>query len=280
MAQSTRGLVYFDGTKWIDIPPHTLGGLTGVRFSTRVGPGRWFLGGDGGSVVEYSRGGVTRALRGIDPSLSLLDASGDLADLSAMLASRSGSPPLLCATAGGHWLKPLPVPGASSLLGITRLSEERWLVCGRSVEGKGFSAVYSPLMWEIQALAATESRAMTACAGRAERGIAIAVGAGGAVLRLENGQQSVEQLAGAPNLSAVCVDMLGRIGAGAAGELWFCEAGSKAFRRVWHDPSWQAPFVSIFADFGMIFAATADGAVLEGRTTVSQLVSFRPPASP
>jgi hypothetical protein len=30
---------------------------------------------------------------------------------------------------------------------------------------------------------------------------------------------------------------------------------------------WRAPFVSIFADAGFVFAATAEGAILEGRAT-------------
>jgi eukaryotic-like serine/threonine-protein kinase len=274
LAAATRGLVYFDGTKWVEIPSHTLGGLSGVRFSTRVGPGRWLLGGEGGSVVEYSRGGVTRVLRGIDSSLTLLDASGDLSDISAMIASRAGSPPLLCATVGGHWLKPLPLPQASALLGIAPLSEERFLICGRTAEGKGLTALYSPLFWEVSALAGTEARAMTACASRPERNLAVAVGAGGYVVRLEAGETHVEQLPGAPDFSAVCIDVLGRVWAGAAGELWFSDAGSRSLRRIWRDPSWHAPFVSIFADFGMTFAATADGAILEARTALSQLVAM------
>jgi eukaryotic-like serine/threonine-protein kinase len=274
LAASTRGLVYFDGTKWVDIPAHTLGALSGVRFSTRIGPGRWLLGGEGGSVVEYSRGGVTRVLRGIDPALSLLDASGDLADVSALVAARSGEPPLLCATAGGHWLKPLPVPQASALLGLAPLGDERFLVCGRSADGKGLTAVYSPLLWELSTLAVTEARAMTACSSRPERDLAVAVGASGCVVRVHAGQTQVEQIPSAPDFSAVCVDVLGRVWAGAAGELWFSDTGSRTLRRVWRDASWQAPFVSIFADFGMIFAATADGAILEARTALSQLVSM------
>lgn len=274
LAASTRGLVYFDGTKWVDIPPHTLGGLSGVRFSTRIGPGRWLLGGEGGSVVEYSRGGVTRVLRGIDPALSLLDASGDLSDISALVASRAGTPPLLCATAGGHWLKPMPVPQASALLGLAPLGGERFLVCGRSIDGKGLTAVYAPLLWELSTLAITETRAMTACSSRPERDLAVAVGAGGSVVRLHAGETQVEQIPGAPDFSAVCVDVLGRVWAGAAGELWFSDTGSRTLRRVWRDASWQAPFVSIFADFGMVFAATADGAILEARTALSQLVSM------
>jgi serine/threonine protein kinase len=274
LAASTRGLVYFDGTKWVDVPPQSLGGLDGLRFSVRIGPGHWLLGGDAGSVAEYSRGGVTRSVRGLNPNITLLDASGDLADLCAMIGVSPGAPPLLCATAGGHFLKPLPVPQASALLGITRLAEETWLVCGRSRDGKGLSAIYRPLNWELEPLPLTEARAMTACASRSERNLAVVVGAAGNVVRLEGAQQFRETLPNGPDFSAVCVDVLGRVWAGAAGELWFCEAGNRSMRRVFRDTNWQAPFVSIFADFGMIFAATADGAVLEGRTSVSQLVSL------
>ncbi len=273
LGASTRGLVFFDGTKWIDVPAQTLAGLSGVRFSTRIGAGRWLLGGEGGSVAEYSRSGVTRVLRGLDAGITLLDASGDLGDLSAMLALRVGSSPLLCATAGGHWLKPLPVDAASALLGIARVDEEHWLVCGRSVDGQGFSGLYRALFWELQTFPAVPSRALTACASRPERSLAVAVGASGYVLRLEHGRISVAQLPGGPDFSAVSLDMLGRAWAGAAGELWFSENGGKDLRRVWHDPSWKAPFVSIFADIGMVFAATADGAVLECRNTISQIMS-------
>ena len=59
-----------------------------------------------------------------------------------------------------------------------------------------------------------------------------------------------------------------------AGELWYSDAGSRSLRRIWRDQSWRAPFVSIFADFGMTFAATADGAILEARSALSQLVSM------
>ena len=166
-----------------------------------------------------SAGEAERALRGLDPSITLLDASGDLADVSAMLAARPGYSPLLCATAGGHWLKPLPASNASALLGVTELGEQRWLVCGRTVEGQGLTAIYRPLMWELEPLALLPTRAMTACASRPERSLAVAVGAGGHVLRLENGQRFVEQVPSGPDFSAVCVDVLGRIWAGAAGEL-------------------------------------------------------------
>lgn len=273
LGASTRGLVFFDGTKWSDVPAHTLPGIAGVRFSTRIGAGRWLIGGEHCSVAEYSRGGLTRVLSGLDPNLTLVDANGDIGDVAAMLASRPGFPPLICATAGGHWLKPFPVDAASALLSLCRLDDEHWLVCGRSVEGKGFSAVYRPLFWELQPLPLVEARAITASASRPERRLAVAVGAAGHVLRFEGGQMTRIQVPEMSDFSAVALDVIGRAWAGAAGELWFSENGGRDWRRVWQDKSWQAPFVSIFADIGMVFAATADGAVLECRATLSQILA-------
>jgi eukaryotic-like serine/threonine-protein kinase len=272
LGASTRGLVYFDGSTWKDVPQQALGSGP-LCFSTRVSAGRWLIGGEGGGVAEYARGGITRLLRPLDPSLTLIDASGDLADLTAMIGVMPGSPPLLCASSGGRWLKPLPVPGASALLGLAPVDDERWLVCGRSAEGKGLAAIYRPLFWSLEPFTPVETRALTACASRPERALTVAVGAGGVVLALERGRTLMTRVPSGSDLSSVAIDVLGGIWVGAAGELWFSEGTSLTFQRIWHDPSWRAPFVSIFADAGLVFAATADGAVLECRSTVSQLIT-------
>jgi hypothetical protein len=47
--------------------------------------------------------------------------------------------------------------------------------------------------------------------------------------------------------------------------------------RLWANPEWRAPFVSIFADAGFVFAATAEGAILEGRASTAER-SSGPPA--
>jgi serine/threonine protein kinase len=273
LGASTRGLVFFDGTKWSDVPAQSVPGISGVRFSTRVGAGRWLFGGESCTVAEYARGGITRVLRGRESGITLTDANGDLSDLAVMIGSLPGAPPLLCAVSGGRWMRPLPVPSASVLLSLTRFDDERWLLCGRGAEGKGFSAIYSPLGWDVHTLPPIETRALTACASRPERGLAISVGSEGWVMRLEHSELSAEQLPDKPDFSCVTLDVLGRAWAGAAGQLWFSDSGGKDFRRVWQDPSWRAPFVSIFADIGMVFAATADGAVLECRATLSQIFS-------
>ena len=72
-----------------------------------------------------------------------------------------------------------------------------------------------------------------------------------------------------PNLAAAAVDVLDRAWAGAAGQVWVSAAHGRDWRRVWQDPGWEAPFVSILADVGMVVAMTADGGVLECRAPVS-----------
>ncbi len=271
LGATTRGLVYFDGTRWSDVPASSLAGLAGVRFCASVGAGRWLIGGAAGTVAEYSRSGVTRVLAGQKRGLELLGAAGDLADLAAFVgADESGA--VLSASTSGRWLKPLAVADAAALLAITRVSELDWLVVGRAREGHARCWLHRPLMWDASVLGDAPARALTACASVPERELALAVGTDGAVLRLDHGRFELTQLPQAPNLSSVAVDVLGRAWAGAAGQLWYSPDAGISWQLAWHDERWVAPFVSIFADVGMVFAATADGAVLECRSTLSQLM--------
>ena len=276
LATTTDGLVYFDGTRWSEVPYQTLGGIRPVRFVSSAGTGRWLVGGDGAVIAEYSRAGVTRLLRGDDPALSLSDGCGDLSDLACAIASRPGSPPLLCGISGGRWLKPLPVPNAASLTTLARLDETRWMVGGRGSDGRGFAGIYSPLRWEIEALPRAETRAWLGSASRPERDLSMLVGSHGAVLRRERGEASVTYLPAPVDLASSAIDVLGRAWAGGAGELWMAPGSDTGWMRLWVNAEWRAPFVSIFADAGFVFAATAEGAILEGRATGDDRVSAPP----
>ncbi len=264
LGAATRGVVYFDGTRWNQVPASTLPGLGGIKFCPRVGAGRWLVGGDGGTVAEYSRSGITRVLPGQKGGLELVDASGDLADLAAFVGNDANRQ-VLAAVSAGRWLKPLPVDEASALLGIARVSELEWLVVGRSREGQARAWLHRPLMWDCAWLGDAPARALTACSSLQERELGLAVGSDGAVLRVEHGRVEVAQLAGAPNLASVALDPLGRAWAGAAGQLWFSPDAGISWQLAWRDDRWTAPFVSIFADVGLVFATTADGAILECR---------------
>ncbi len=64
------------------------------------------------------------------------------------------------------------------------------------------------------------------------------------------------------------MDVLDREWVASLGKLWVRDpARDTAWRSVWSDASWQAPFVSIMADAGMLVAMSADGGVLEGRAS-------------
>ena len=267
LAATTEGLAYFDGTAWNEVPASQLGGIKPVRFVASAGAGRWLIGGDAGVVAEYSRAGVTRLLRAEDSGMTLLDASGDLTDLAVTLATKPGSAPLLAAISGGRWLKPMPVPGAASLTDLCRLSDTRWLVVGRGVDGQALAGIYSPLRFELALLPAVSARALLSCSSRPERELAVAVGSQGAVLRVERGEARAAYLADGADLAAVTVDVLGAAWAGGAGSLWLGTGSEGTWLRAWAHSDWRTPFVSIFAEPGRVVAATADGAILEGRVT-------------
>jgi eukaryotic-like serine/threonine-protein kinase len=268
LAATTDGLRYFNGTTWNEVPSTQLVGLGPVRFVASAGAGRWLIGGDEGAVAEYSRAGVTRLLRAEDPNMTMLDASGELTDLAVTIGNKPGSPPLLAAISGGRWLKPFPVAEAASLIDLCRLSDTRWLVVGRSVDGQALAGIYSPLRFEFEPLPAISARALLSCSSRPERELAVAVGSQGAILRVEHGESHGGCLADGTDLAAVTVDVLGSAWAGGAGTLWLGGSPEGGWVKAWAHTEWRTPFVSLFAEPGRVIAATADGAILEGRTTL------------
>jgi hypothetical protein len=271
LAVTSRGLRHWNGCKWADVPQDALVSQTQPRFVRRVGAGRWIVGGEGATLFEYTRGGAARIIRGRHAGVAFLEGSGTMDDLAAVVGQAHGSPPMLYGLSGGRWLRPLPVSAASVITGLTQLDEERWLVVGRSTSGQGFVAVYSPLEWSLVPIEAPPTRAFLACASRQERGVALAVGAEGAVVRIDQGRASSVVLDGRPDLACAAIDVLDRQWAGALGELWASASGG-GWTRVWHDPSWSRPFVSVHADVASIVAMTADGGILECRASLSRIV--------
>src|SRR5262249_29285784 len=80
LAATTRGLLFWTGSRWVDAPVEGLPYTHGIRFVERVGPGAWVIGGDGATIAHYSSDGLSGILRAEDPSVSFTHASGDLED--------------------------------------------------------------------------------------------------------------------------------------------------------------------------------------------------------
>ncbi len=187
LAATTHGLEYWDGTRWCLLPSEGLPAPGSLRVVERITPATWALGGDNATLLEYSRDGVRELFRGPDPEVTFTALTPGFEDVAVVLGTKPGSPPLLYAIVGKHWLRPLPVGDASMIAGLSRVDDERWLIVGRGTDGRPYAAYYRPLDWQLERLPVPEGRALLGTASRPERHTAIAVGVGGACLEIEGG---------------------------------------------------------------------------------------------
>jgi serine/threonine protein kinase len=268
LAFTTDGPAFWNGQTWVATPEIAKNLPPGMGFARRIEAGGWLIGGASGQLVVYASDGVREVVRAPSPDLTFTHASGRFDDLLAAVGQRPGQPPTLWAMAARRWLKPMPLEGVANVAGLLRLDDSRWLICGRLNQGTGFAAIYSPMQWQTSELAAPRTRAFVAGATEADRGLGLIVGSEGVVLRVE-GQTAVTSIAeGSPDLTAAAMDVLDREWVASLGRLWVRDpARDASWRSVWHDPNWQAPFVSIMADAGMLVAMSADGGILEGRAS-------------
>ncbi|MBN2194711.1 MAG: serine/threonine protein kinase [Polyangiaceae bacterium] len=270
-AATSRGLELWDGTTWIGATDDQFPVPSGMRCVQRVGPGRWLVGGARAVLAEVASRGTARVIRGPDERWTFTIASGDPDDLDVFVAHAPGQPPALVAFLGGRWLKPLVVTDAAFIASLSRLDDDHWLVTGRSVHQRGFAGVFAPLRWELETITVAENRAYVASAGQHERSHALAAGAGGRVVELEEYRVRQLDLPEPVDLSAAALDIVGRRWVGSAGTLWVSAGENSSWVRAWSDPQWSAPIVSLYADVGLVVALTADGAVLENRTSRSEI---------
>lgn len=281
LAVTTRGLAFWDGTRWSPAPTTGLPVAEGLRFVRRLTPQSWMIGSDGAVLAEYSREGVRILHRGTDESVRYVAAHGDLGDIAVVVGEKPNSPPLLYGVVARRWLKPLGVPDAATISSVARIDDERWLVVGRTARGsmppsdgrgswpgaQSFAAIYRPLEWDFEVIDVPPGRALLACASRPERRIAMGVGADGSVVHVERDKVTTHKIAGAPDLACVAIDVLGNEWAAGSGSVW-SSRGRDRWKRAWENDTWQAPFVSLLAETGMIVAMTVDGGVLECRSSV------------
>ncbi len=267
LATTTTGLGYWDGTRWVELPSAGLPPPGSLRAVEPLTPATWVLGGANAQLFEYSRDGVRELFRGPDSAVTFTALTPDFDDVAVVLGTKPGSPPLLYAIIGKHWLRALPVAEASMVTGLSRIDDERWLVVGRGHDGKPYAAYYRPLDWQLDRVPVPDGRVLLGSASRPERQTAVAVGVGGACLEIDGSESSARTLAGSPDLSCIAIDTLGRHWAAGPGRVWSRRASGE-WTCVWEHTAWQPPFVSIMAEIGTVIAMTVDGAVLECRSTL------------
>lgn len=275
LASTTRGLVFWDGTRWTEAPMH---GLSAVRFVRRWTPGTWIVCGVDDELYAYTREGLRPigARRNRPANLTLLD--GDVDDLAVAVAQPPGAAPLLAALSGGRWMKPLPLDGVAHVASLSRVDEERWMVVGRAPAGGPYAALFRPLSWEVEPIAVAGGGALVASTSLFERQVGVAVGGRGVLVRVAAGRADSIVVPGAPDWSAVGVDL--HDGTWAAGRegIWFGPGLGASMSRVWHEPRWQSPFIGLVVDIGFTLAISVDGGVVEFRDSSQARGGSIPPS--
>jgi len=269
-AFTPRGPFFWSGEAWLGAKSALRDLPRGMTFTRRYEAGGWLVGGSGGTLAVCTTAGVRDLVLYPDSSLEFLDANGRFDDLITAVGRRPGQPPLLLAMSSRRWMKPLVLDGVQNVSGLLRLDDARWVVCGRLLDGNGFAAIYSPMQWELQPLNVPKTRAFVGGSSNLERELALVVGSNGVALRIEREECAVAVVQGAPDLSASAVDVLDREWAASLSTLWTRDSRSgQAFAPAWKDVAFQAPFINLIADAGLILAMSADGGIVEGHRSVA-----------
>jgi hypothetical protein len=257
--------MFWTGLSWLEASEVARNLPAGMGFARRYEAGGWLVGGAGGALAVYNTDGVREVLRAPDASIEFSHASGRFDDLVVAVGQRPGEAPALWAMAARRWMRPLRLDGVSYVAALLRLDDSRWIVCGRLSQGTGFAAIYAPMDWEVRFLETPKTRAFVGGASEPERGLSLVVGASGVALRVSTEGVLSSVASGGPDLTAAAMDVLAREWVASLGTLWVRDAERDTdWQRVWSQPEWQTPFVSIMADAGMVVAMTVDGGIVEG----------------
>lgn len=263
LAATTSGLAFWNGTDWAEVHLDRPIALS-VRSVSHVGPGRWLVGGERGLLAYYGSAEGLHRLRKPRVPATFDVVSGQPDDLAVALGSDKDTP-LLFGISGKRWLRELPVTDVGLLLGLSRFDEERWLVAGRARAGIAFAGLYSPLRWEIAPIGTLGVRTFTACAGVAEVGVGMVVGAQGSALRVSTQAVEASMVPGQPDLSAVVMEPNQRAWTTSLGRIWMqTPQDPTRWSCAWEDGNWRVPIISLFADGRRVIGVAADGAVIEG----------------
>jgi serine/threonine protein kinase len=259
------GARFWNGQVWLDASKLLARLPPGMRFTSRYEAGGWLIGGDHRTLAVLDSGGISDVVEAPANDITFSHGHGRFDDLMVAVGGRAGGPPSLFAMSARRWMKPLPLDGVSCVTSLQRYDDSRFLVGGRRSDGQGFVAMYTPMHWELSYLTTPALRSFISGASAPERSLSIMTGSDGVVLRVDGDHQSVRTLPERPDLSAAALDILDREWVASLGALWTRDAGKGGtFERVFYDPNWSTPFVSMMADTGMIVAMTADGGIVEG----------------
>jgi len=265
LAATDRGLAFWDGTQWAEVSTRGYAHPRGIRFVRKLSGNRWLLGGDSAMIARFDGSKILDVVEGPDKHRTAQHASGDLDDLAVFCFSQPNGPPSLYSICGGRWLEPLVLDGVDVVTAIARVEDEAWLVSGRATDGQAYLAIHRPLRFRVDRLGVGQARTLLAAAADPQRELGLACGLDGRIAWITKGAISaVSALRDSPPLSSAALDPSGRAWFASVGAIW-SGASPGSEQLAWADRSFDAPFATLHADDGMVFAMTVNGGVVEGR---------------
>lgn len=269
LVTTTRSLEYWDGRLWRGVPSRGGAGLDAVSC---VGAGEWLVSSRDGGVHRFTYQGLDELVRGQGTRFDRL--CGEIRQVIVLVSQDRGSttsgyrhlgPPMLHRLTPHGALEPFPLENVVSVNDLARLDSLRWLVVGRSTQGRGVAGIFRPLDGAMDWLDVPAASAYLACATNPDAALGVMVGTEGMIASLNDGALSAERLGTPAPLSVVCLDPGGGAWTGTTGTLFYRSPGPRGrWQCPWHDPTWTTPFANLHASAGVVLALTADGAILEG----------------
>jgi serine/threonine protein kinase len=304
LSASADGLDYWDGRAWFQVPTPSAVRPGSLQFALRTGNGRFLVGGAGGLLLELSEGGWAEVAPAGDPGLAFSRAAGS-PETRLLLAGTLAGAAVLYVAEDRSWRTALIVPGAGAINGLAPLDDRRWVLVGRSQRGGAYLAIYDARTHTISPFASMGPRPLLAVASDLDDdgrgGVAYAVGAGGSVLAIRTVAESehpqvdageavadggetiveAESCGSSRDLGVVAIDPAGIGWAATGGRILkrFTVTGVPKWEIV-HEFDWLVPLSSLLAAGGVLFAATVDGAILEGRDDRVPITPLAPPTRP
>jgi serine/threonine protein kinase len=267
LAATDRGLAYWDGTQWAEVSARGFAQPHGIRFVRKLANNKWLIGGDGASLARFDGARITEVVEGPEPTLSAMHASGDIDDLAVFVFAEPGGAPSLYCICGGRWLEPLSLDGVEVVTGLSRIADEAWLVVGRQRNGAAWMGVHRPLRFRVEPFDTASARPWLASAALTDAQLGFACGMDGRIAWVDGGKvTALATVRGGPALAAAAIDRSERAWVGGVGALWGGFPGRGIpMLLAWSDAQFVAPFGSIYAGDGVVFAMSVDGGVVEGR---------------
>lgn len=265
LAAGQTGFWYWEGNRWVHMPPPRDVDPIAIHYLRRLGPARWIGCGERGTVLVFTPAGCMSEER-VDPAAGARFHTANVLSerYLAVAGSHPDGAPVVAACLAGQWTRPQRIEDAAEITGLAPGGLGEWYLVGRDRAGRGLVA-----SWQAESGALhrwpVESAPLLAAVSDAS-GAVFAAGAGGFAFRKKEAHPVLERVFSHRDITAMAADPAGSVWAAATGRILHRPplAGPADWSPVWSDHAHSGRFVSIAALAGMVMAADGDGSIVVG----------------